>query len=141
MTTANVLKFQTLSSSILFIPRHTMGGGGVLLYHVGCPCICVCPSDVHPYFRFQIIMSKHPLIFTKFGMCIDILRSGLGLHMGKFPQFLTVICWRHVNGAVLSFQVFIEPTFCCCCLFLVFLFFLQLFHKILGGMGNSVDPD
>ena len=39
--------------------------------------------------------------------CIELMRSGLGLLMGKFPQILTVICLRDDNGGLLSFYVFI----------------------------------
>ena len=34
-------------------------------------------------------------------MCIDILEISLGLLMGKFCQFLTVICPSHNSGRVL----------------------------------------
>ena len=34
-------------------------------------------------------LSEWQWIFTKLGMCIDLYRSGLGLLMGKFLQFLT----------------------------------------------------
>ena len=36
-------------------------------------------------------LSKHEWIFTKLGMCIDIVEIGLGLLMGKFCQNLTVL--------------------------------------------------
>ena len=45
--------------------------------------------------------------------------------MGKFCQFLTVICPQCNNGVVLLFHVFI----------------MQLFLKIFSGMANSVYPD
>ena len=37
----------------------------------------------------DINLSKCQLILTKLGICIDIKRSGLGLPVGKFGQFLT----------------------------------------------------
>ena len=42
-------------------------------------------------FRYNNL-SKSQWIFTKLDMCIDIVEIGLGLLMGKFDQFLTVIC-------------------------------------------------
>ena len=68
----------------------------------------VCPSVrpsvyctyLHPFVRFWFPhdnLSKHQWIFTKLGMCIDKLwRSGLGLLMGKFRQFLTELSARDV---------------------------------------------
>ena len=54
-------------------------------------------------------------------ICAFILwRSALELLIGKFRQFLTVICPRHDNGGVLSFHV----------LFLFFAEFeLLMFHN------------
>ena len=64
----------------------------VLWFHVGHPC--VCPS-IHISF-LDDNLSKHQWIFTKFGICIDIIlwRSGLGLLMSKFCQILTKISAR-----------------------------------------------
>ena len=39
-------------------------------------------------------LSKHQWIFTKLGMCIDIVRSALVLLMGKFRQILTELSAR-----------------------------------------------
>ena len=39
-------------------------------------------------------LSKHQWIFTKLGMCIDIVEIGLGLLMSKFRQFLTELSAR-----------------------------------------------
>ena len=39
-------------------------------------------------------LSKCQWIFTKLGMCIDIVEIGLGLLMGKFRQFLTELSAR-----------------------------------------------
>ena len=41
-----------------------------------------------PYFHFQVITSKYQWIFTKLGMCIDIVEILFGLLMAKFHQFL-----------------------------------------------------
>ena len=50
----------------------------------------MCLSIRRPSIRFSFPddnLSKHQWIFTKLGMCIDIVeRSGLGLLMGKFHQ-------------------------------------------------------
>ena len=54
-------------------------------------CVSVSLSVLHP-FIFSLLddnLSKCQWIFTKLGFCIDIVRSGLGLLMGKFHQFLT----------------------------------------------------
>ena len=46
--------------------------------------------------------------FHKKLVCVLILwMSGLGLLMGKFLKFLTVICWPLDSGGVLLFHVFI----------------------------------
>ena len=57
----------------------------------------VRPSYVRPSVRFSFLddnLSKHQWIFTKLSMCIDMWRSGLGLLMGKFRQFLTELSAR-----------------------------------------------
>ena len=95
----------------LFIPRHLIAVGyfGITLV------VCV---SVHPSYIPQSVflfpddnLSKYQWIFTKLGMCIDIVEIGLGLLMGKFHQFLTVICPSHDNGGFLTFHVFISPMF------------------------------
>ena len=67
------------------IPHHTI----VLWYHLGCPC--ACPSVIRPsIFLFpDDNLNKCQRIFTEIGVRIDIVRSGLGLLMGNFHQFLT----------------------------------------------------
>ena len=118
----------------------------------------VCPSVSHMSVHISFLddyLSKHQRIFTKLGMCIDIVeiwygiasgqilsnfdsylpetyfcfqiitwgnikgfqpnlvhalilrRSGLRLLMGRFHQFLTVICPWDDNGRVLLFYTFI----------------------------------
>ena len=119
-------------------------------------CLSIRPLYVRPSIRISFPdynLSKHQCIFTKLGMCIDMVeiwfgianwqissdfgglsvldtpifsfpddniskfqgiltslvyalilrRSGLGLLLVKFRQFLTVICPKHDNGRVLSF--------------------------------------
>ena len=71
-----------------YTPPHY--SGGVLWFHVGRPW--VHPSYVHPSIRFSFPddnLSKHQWIFTKLGMCIDIVEFWFGLLMGKFHQFFT----------------------------------------------------
>ena len=67
--------------------------GRILWFHV--EPLCICPS-VHPYVCLSVRFSfpddnssKQLWIFTKFGMCIDIVEIWLGLLMGKFRQILT----------------------------------------------------
>ena len=70
----------------------------VLWFYVGCPC--VCPSVGRPsiHISFQDDnLSKHQRIFTKLGMCIDLWKSGLGLLIGKFHQFLTELSACHTS--------------------------------------------
>ena len=50
-------------------------------------------------------LSKYQSIFTKRGMCIDIMELWFGLLMGNFRQFLTELSACHM--IVLSFHVFI----------------------------------
>ena len=70
--------------------------------------------------------SNSQWIFTKFDVCIDIMEvSALGLLIGKFRPFLTVICPRHDNGGVLSFHVFFV------CFFLTFYPFFFFFFFFL----------
>ena len=83
----------------LYTPPHD--SGGVLCFHVGCPC--VCPSVVCPSVRFSLPddnLSKHQWIFTKLSMCIDIVEICLGLLMGKFHQIFTELstCDTTVSG-------------------------------------------
>ena len=57
----------------------------------------VCLSVVRPSIRFSFPddnLSKHQWIFTKFGMCIDIVEIWFGLLMGKFRQILMVLSAR-----------------------------------------------
>ena len=86
--------------------------GGVLWFHIVCLCVspCVCPSicctSVHPYFLFQTITINGfspNLIYA-----LILWRSGLGLPMGKFHQFLTVISPPQDNGRALSFHVLLS---------------------------------
>ena len=66
-------------------------------------------------------LNKYQWISTKLIIALILWRSSLGLLIGKFCQFLTVICLPDDSGRVLSFQVFIylftkETTFVTSCL-------------------------
>ena len=70
-----------LSYNGFYTPPHN--SGGVLWFHVGRPC--VCPS-VRPSVRFSFPddnLSKHEWIFTKLGMCIDIMEIWFGIANGQ----------------------------------------------------------
>ena len=71
---------------------------GVLWYHVVCPCVLHLSVMRPSVFLFpDDNLSKCQWIFTNLGVFIDILwRSCLGLLMGKFGQFLTVVCLHYV---------------------------------------------
>ena len=71
-----------------------------------CPSVCpsICLTSVRPSICVDgqsfpdDNLSKCQWIFTKHGVCPLILwRAGLGLLMGKFRQFLTVICLRQIH--------------------------------------------
>ena len=70
-------------------------------FYIGRPCVCpsVRPSIVRPSVHFSFPddkLSKHQWIFTKLGLCIDIVEisPGLGLLMGKFRQIFTELSAR-----------------------------------------------
>ena len=78
--------------SHIFIPRHTIVAGyyGVTL---------VAHESVRPsLFRFRMITSKQQWIFTKLGMCIDIVQIWFGIANGQISStFDGVICPRHAH--------------------------------------------
>ena len=57
-------------------------------------CPSVCHTSIHPsvYLFPGDNLSECQWIFTKLGMCIDIVKILFGMLMGEFHQFLTVIC-------------------------------------------------
>ena len=61
----------------------------------------VCPSLVCPSVRFSFPndnLSKHQWIFTKLGMCIDIMEIWFGIANWQIPSnFYGVICPRHAH--------------------------------------------
>ena len=59
--------------------------------------VYVRPSVVRPPVRFSFPdsnLSKHKWIFTKLGMCIDIVEIWFRLLMGKFRQIFTELSAR-----------------------------------------------
>ena len=68
--------------------------GGVLWFHVG-------RLWVRWSVRFSFPddnLSKHQWIFTKLGMCIDIVEIWFGIANGQISSiFDGVICWRHAH--------------------------------------------
>ena len=71
--------------------------GRVLWYHVGCLSVCRTWS-VRPYFRFWMITWVNVNRFSPNSVCALILwRSGVGLLMGKFRQFLTELPARDTS--------------------------------------------
>ena len=80
------------ASALIFCYTPPHSSGGVLWFHVGSPCVrtsirltSVCPSVFH----FRMITWVNINGFSPNLVCALILwRSGLGLLMGKFCQFL-----------------------------------------------------
>ena len=70
-----------------YTPPHN--SGGVLWFHM----------SVRPSVRFSFPddnLSKHPWIFTKLGMCIDIVDICFGIANGQISSnFYGFICPRH----------------------------------------------
>ena len=72
--------------------------GGVLWFHVGCPCVCLSISSSSICLSVCISvpddnLSKHYLIFTKHGMFIDIVEIWFGIAYGQIlSNFDRVIC-------------------------------------------------
>ena len=62
------------------------------MFHFGRPSVHL--SSVRPFFSFPYDnMSKHQWIFTKLGMCIDIVEIWFGIANGQvLSNFYGVIC-------------------------------------------------
>ena len=83
----------------VFIPRHTLVAG-----YYGFTLVVresVCPSVVRPSICFLFPddnLSKHQWIFTKLGMCIDIVEIWYEIANGQISSiFDGVICPRHAH--------------------------------------------
>ena len=72
--------------------------GGVLWFHIGRPCVqpsVVRSVSVCPFSFPDDILSIHQWIFTKLGVCIDIMEVWFGIANGQIaPNFYGVICPR-----------------------------------------------
>ena len=87
--------------SSFYTPPHD--SGGVLWFHV--ERLCVCPSvsrqSIRPSIRISFPddnLSKHQWIFTKLGMCIDIVENWFGIANGQIlSNFDGVSCLRHAH--------------------------------------------
>ena len=67
---------------------HTIWAG-----YYGFTLLSLCPFVCRPVFSFpDDTLSECQWMFTKLGMCIDIVKIWFGVPMGKFRQFLTDIC-------------------------------------------------
>ena len=72
-------------------------------------CLSICPSfshtSVHPSVSFSFWddnLSKHQWIFTKLGVCMDIVEIWLRIAYGQILSvFDRAICLRQDNGGVL----------------------------------------
>ena len=82
-----------------YTPPHNSGG---IWFHIGSPS--VLPLSVHPDFHFRMI-TLNQWIFTKLGMCIDIVEIWFGIANGQILSIYDrVICWLHDSGGVSSFH-------------------------------------
>ena len=96
MVTGTAFHFEYVSR---FIPRHTIVAG-----YYGFTLVVresVHQSVVRPSVRFSFAddnLSKHQWIFTKFGMCIDMVEIWFGIANGQISSiFDGVICPRHAH--------------------------------------------
>ena len=68
-------------------------------------CLSVRLSVVRLNVRFlfpEDNLSKHQWIFTKLGMCVDIMEIWFGIANGQISSnFHGVVCLQHNNGRVL----------------------------------------
>ena len=63
-------------------------------------CLSICQSYVHPFFLFlDDNLSKHKWIFTKLGMCIDIVEICFGIANGQISSnFYGATCLQQMAG-------------------------------------------
>ena len=85
-----------LSCLFVFFLYPPYNSGRVLWFHVG--YLCVCPSVIRPSVHIWFLddnLSKHQWIFTKLGMCIDIVAFWFGFANGKILAYFNgVTCLR-----------------------------------------------
>ena len=88
---------------MIFIPGHKIVAGyyGFTLDVRVSVCPSVCQSYIYPSIRFSFSddnLSKYQWIFTKLGMCIDIMEIWFGIANEQISsKFYGVICPRHTN--------------------------------------------
>ena len=98
-----IMGFNIIISPFLYTPPHD--SGGVLWFHVGRPCVFVCPpigrTSIRPSVRISFPddnLSKYKWIFTKFGLYIDIVKIWFGIVNGQISSnFDRVISLRHAH--------------------------------------------
>ena len=80
----------------LYTLPHNSNG---VLYHHGHPCVCLSLHPfIHPYFYFGMIV----LVNVNLVYALILWRSSFRLLVGKFCQFLAIICPRPVHFFFLS---------------------------------------
>ena len=86
---------QNVNLTALFIPHHTIVVG---YYGFSLDVrVSVRPTSVRVLFPDDNL-SKHLWIFTKLGMCIDIVEIWFGIANGQIlSNFYGVICSRHAH--------------------------------------------
>ena len=86
-----------------FYGKHTTNN--LYGYYTVSRWMSVCLFVVRPSVQFLFPddnWSKHQWIFSKLGMCIDIMEVWFGIADGQISSnFYGVICPRHDNGGVL----------------------------------------
>ena len=111
-----VLLFVLILCFCCFFYTTPHDSGGVLWFHARSLCVCPsnCPSVVHPFVLFpDDNLSKHQWIFTKLGMCIDIVDIWFGIANGQISSiFYRVICPRQMVGYYSLTFLFSVTLFC-----------------------------
>ena len=111
---------------MFYTPPHD--SGRVLWFHVGRPYVCpsVSRTSVHPSICFSFPdedLSKHHWIFTKLGMCIDIMEIWFGIDNGKFHQIFKELSAR---DTIMAGYYSLKFLFCFCFFIVVFSFLFKV---------------
>ena len=61
-------------------------------------CLFIRLLYARHYFRFRMITSKYQWIFTKLGICIDIVEIWFGIANGQISSILTELSARDTSG-------------------------------------------
>ena len=59
---------------------------------------------IRPYFRFWMIMSKYQWIFTKLGMCIDIVEIWFGIAKGQISSIFDSLSYLPMTHPYFGFR-------------------------------------